>query len=603
MKIPGLFKKLCAATLAMTIAASGAVLTVCAADRSDPAILDRTDVRYNNNQEISRMSASENIELVRTVADGYMNFKKKIDISSYHLPVEAAGSLHTLVCAVYPEIFFVDDIRYTYWHDDNGYLTAIQAKYLETDANGDPDKETISKQLQEFYNEADRYLALVSDELSACRDDFSKALVLHDELVLDVHYDINSFSNYNLLVKKYGLCRSYARIYAYLLGQLGIKTKTIYSKDMNHVWLKVCLDGTYYNVDPTWDDPTPDESGKVSHSYFLFSDGAKSDHYNYFSLYSSTNKKYDNIKLHNYNSKICKINANDKIVYAIDNNNHKLVKYNYATNTETTLLDLNSEKWKSNANGYTWNKSYSSLEAYDGYLFYNTPDKIWRYDPSTGKAVWFWTKNGYDNKQIFGLRIENGNLYSYASEYSYSDTTKEYIGKASDFTKLTTSVIISPKSVSMYVGDKKLLTATRTPNNSSDGLTFSSSDSSIATTEITNGKVYVKGIKAGKAVITAETSSGIKDTCIVTVKNKTTAIKAVTLKTTSYTYDGKAKKPSVTVKDANGKTVSSSNYTVSYSNNTKTGKAKVTVKGKGNYTGTISKTFTIKAKSIAKAKV
>ena len=68
----------------------------------------------------------------------------------------------------------------------------------------------------------------------------------------------------------------------------------------------------------------------------------------------------------------------------------------------------------------------------------------------------------------------------------------------------------------------------------------------------------------------------------------------VTLSTSTYAYDGKAKKPSVTVK-LNGKTLKNgTDYTVSYSNNTKVGTAKVTITGKGNYTGSVSKTFSIK---------
>ena len=69
---------------------------------------------------------------------------------------------------------------------------------------------------------------------------------------------------------------------------------------------------------------------------------------------------------------------------------------------------------------------------------------------------------------------------------------------------------------------------------------------------------------------------------------------SVTLSTSTYAYDGKAKKPGVTVK-LNGKTLKNgTDYTVSYSNNTKVGTAKVTIKGKGNYTGSVSKTYSIK---------
>ena len=69
---------------------------------------------------------------------------------------------------------------------------------------------------------------------------------------------------------------------------------------------------------------------------------------------------------------------------------------------------------------------------------------------------------------------------------------------------------------------------------------------------------------------------------------------SVTLSTSTYAYDGKTKTPSVTVK-VNGKTLKKgTDYTVSYSNNTKVGTATVKITGKGNYTGSVSKTYSIK---------
>ena len=61
-----------------------------------------------------------------------------------------------------------------------------------------------------------------------------------------------------------------------------------------------------------------------------------------------------------------------------------------------------------------------------------------------------------------------------------------------------------------------------------------------------------------------------------------------------YDYTGKEVIPSVVV-SANGKTLKKGHdYTISYTDNIKEGTAKVTVTGKGNYTGTATKTFTIK---------
>ena len=70
----------------------------------------------------------------------------------------------------------------------------------------------------------------------------------------------------------------------------------------------------------------------------------------------------------------------------------------------------------------------------------------------------------------------------------------------------------------------------------------------------------------------------------------------VTIPYASYTYRGRGIKPTVTVKDANGnKLVKGTDYTVSYSNNTNVGTAAITVTGKGNYKGTLKKTFKVKA--------
>ncbi len=68
----------------------------------------------------------------------------------------------------------------------------------------------------------------------------------------------------------------------------------------------------------------------------------------------------------------------------------------------------------------------------------------------------------------------------------------------------------------------------------------------------------------------------------------------VSLPSSSYDYTGSAIKPTPTVSSALGKTMTSgTDYTVSYSNNTAVGTATVSVTGKGNYSGSGSKTFSI----------
>ena len=70
--------------------------------------------------------------------------------------------------------------------------------------------------------------------------------------------------------------------------------------------------------------------------------------------------------------------------------------------------------------------------------------------------------------------------------------------------------------------------------------------------------------------------------------------KTIALSATSYTYTGKANEPTVTI---NGLT-QGVDFDVTYSNNINAGKATVTVSGIGNYSGSITKTFTIKPKAV-----
>lgn len=86
--------------------------------------------------------------------------------------------------------------------------------------------------------------------------------------------------------------------------------------------------------------------------------------------------------------------------------------------------------------------------------------------------------------------------------------------------------------------------------------------------------------------------------CGATTQSKTIyRISKVALAKTSYTYTGKSIKPEIIVTDSNGSAISKTDYTVSYKNNTVPGSAAATIKFKGDYAGTVTKTFTIKPKA------
>lgn len=75
------------------------------------------------------------------------------------------------------------------------------------------------------------------------------------------------------------------------------------------------------------------------------------------------------------------------------------------------------------------------------------------------------------------------------------------------------------------------------------------------------------------------------------------AAKSISLSATAYAYDGKVKKPAVTVQDDKGTKIATSNYDVSYGSGRKNiGTYTVKVTFKGDYSGTVTKSFKINPK-------
>ena len=108
---------------------------------------------------------------------------------------------------------------------------------------------------------------------------------------------------------------------------------------------------------------------------------------------------------------------------------------------------------------------------------------------------------------------------------------------------------------------------------------------------------YKNNKKAGTATVVVKGKGNFKGTLKKTFTITPVKILKVTLSSTTMPYTGSACEPVPTVTTkVNGQLVTlkaGTDYTVTYENNVAAGTATVTVTGKGNYTGTITKTFTI----------
>lgn len=151
--------------------------------------------------------------------------------------------------------------------------TAISSAYL----SGDTSK--LSEFDMQIYNKASEILELIiSDDMSA----YEKELAVHDYLVYNVSYDDsqlnvfykhdkNSVNPYGALINGKAICSGYTSSFRMFMDMLEIPCLTVEAKDEDggdHAWNMVELDGDWYYVDVTWDDPMPESENSPMHEYF-----------------------------------------------------------------------------------------------------------------------------------------------------------------------------------------------------------------------------------------------------------------------------------------------------------------------------------------------
>lgn len=104
-------------------------------------------------------------------------------------------------------------------------------------------------------------------------------------------------SAYTVLVERKGVCQGYALLAQKMLTKLGIPSHYVVGEAGGnaHAWNLVQLDGQWYHLDTTWNDPLPDR-GKdfTSYTYFLKSEEQilKDHSYNITKYPRATSTKY-----------------------------------------------------------------------------------------------------------------------------------------------------------------------------------------------------------------------------------------------------------------------------------------------------------------------
>ncbi|MDO4996617.1 MAG: hypothetical protein Q4E69_05510 [Bacilli bacterium] len=148
------------------------------------------------------------------------------------------------------------------------------------------DEGKIKLEFDKYYKEEDIVLVntkvdtLYTSLVNSSFDDKTNIKVIHDYIINNTKYDskraheniLDYKSNiaYGTLLEGYAVCGGYSDAMAIFLDRMGIKNFKVASAD--HVWNALELDGVWYNLDLTWDDPVvSDGSDYLDDSYFLIS--------------------------------------------------------------------------------------------------------------------------------------------------------------------------------------------------------------------------------------------------------------------------------------------------------------------------------------------
>ena len=133
-------------------------------------------------------------------------------------------------------------------------------------------KKTYDEKQIEFINS---YIQnFISSNINDGMSNYDKIKLFHDYIINNTQYDVdnlkNSYTAYSLITTGQAICGGYSDIMSIYLNTLGIQNYKITSE--NHIWNLINLDGVWYHLDMTWDDPVASDGKQyLIHNFFLIS--------------------------------------------------------------------------------------------------------------------------------------------------------------------------------------------------------------------------------------------------------------------------------------------------------------------------------------------
>lgn len=243
------------------------------------------------------------------------------------------------------------------------------------------------------------------------------ALSLHDYLASHCAYDesLERGTEYDVLVHGSAVCQGYAEAYMDLLGRVGIECIVVTSEEMNHAWNQVKLDGQWYHVDVTWDDPSPDRAGMASHGRFLISDGTMATgdygYYGWESPHTCSDQSYETGQFWSDSiSPVIYEDADTCYLIRIGDGEYEILRRD--ADVETLLTRVDFKYPEAFAVGGRYIHFYTAgLSLEDGFLYYTDVNGVRRLDPASREVTVVYKHDVSQTRQVLvGSFLDGGTL-------------------------------------------------------------------------------------------------------------------------------------------------------------------------------------------------
>ncbi len=252
-----------------------------------------------------------------------------------------------------------------------------------------------------------------------------KALFVHDLLASTRAYDVNhQISDTHhasaCLVDRLCVCQGYAEAYALIMNRLGVPCRIVCSNENNHAWNLVQINGNWYHVDVTWDDPLTndhDHPGRALHKNFLVTDATMraNGHTGYDWEFEYESGSPSACGLANsytfegrfWNDTKYAVAFDGNIIYYASTSGD--IKWTSVGSSSTyTEASRSSDIWPAGTGSY-WTEKFRGIGIKDGRIYFNTSNAIYSYTINTSPSYATLESSFSSPNQIWGLYYDYEN--------------------------------------------------------------------------------------------------------------------------------------------------------------------------------------------------